>query len=138
MSSWTYRMAVVAALLLCVVFTPGCCWQVQQVKIVNESEFPLTSVRLIPYRQGETVQDAAIDTTNNLLPKDASGHTIALAPGGEVRSWFLRKQDRYIRAVTFYADTAYNTYMQKSVLDLSDTPARAMLVIRVNGLAARP
>ncbi|HOH30983.1 MAG TPA: hypothetical protein PLC40_14990 [Candidatus Hydrogenedentes bacterium] len=138
MSSWTYRMAVVAALLLCVVFTPGCCWQVQQVKIVNESEFPLTSVRLIPYRQGETVQDAAIDTTNNLLPKDASGHTIALAPGEEVRSWFLRKQDRFIRAVTFYVDTTYSEHIQKTLLDLSDTPARAMLEIRVRGLAAVP
>ena len=133
MRFWVCRIAAVAALSWYVVLMPGCCWQVQQVKIVNDSDFPLTSVRLIPHGGGAAEQDAG-----NLLPSDSSGHTIALAPGGEVRSWFLRKQDRYIRAVTFYADAAYNEYKQKSVLDLSDTPAQAMLVIRVNGLAAIP
>ena len=40
MGSWVYRMAAAAALFWCVVILPGCCWQVQRVRIINESTFP--------------------------------------------------------------------------------------------------
>ncbi len=120
-----------SALGLCLVVMSGCCWRIQTVKIINESEFPLTSVRLIPYYENEEAQDTVVEMSRNLLPKDASGQTISLAPGSTTVGQFLRRQTRYIKTVTFYADALYQAYTDDEILDLSSLPANALLVMRV-------
>ncbi len=131
MRSWTSRTAGVLAMVLCLAGMPGCYWRVETIKIVNESDVPITSVSLIPYHEDRDAQDAAIEHAINLLPQDATGHTIALAPGGTTAAYFLRTQDRYIRSVTFFENGQYQEYVQHTILDLSRMCRNTMIIMRV-------
>ena len=88
-------------------------------------------MRLIPYYENDEIQNVVIDLAKNLLPEDASGHTISLAPGATTIGRFVRRPTRYLKAITFYVDNMYQVYMDDELLDLSCLPAQTLLVLRV-------
>ena len=123
----------VAALMLALFFSslPDCRRTEMTVKVVNESIYALTSVKLAPYSEDEEDQAAALDAVRNLLPVDAEGYTISL-DSGRTSSTFVKFQDDVvIGAVTFFVDGVYQEYVQYVPIDLSEVPEGAVLIMRV-------
>ena len=123
----------VAALMLALFLSslPDCRRTEMSVKVVNESVYALTSVKLAPYREDDEDQAAALDAARNLLPADAEGYTISLDSGRTSSTFVKFEEDVVIGAVTFFVDGVYQEYVQYVPMDLKDAPEDAVLVMRV-------
>lgn len=131
MRLWLLHTAGALILGMILTILPDCRGNIESVKIVNESLYPLTSVKVAAYSENEAAQADALDLARNLLPTDAEGYTIALDSGRtESASVKIRKED-VIGAVTFYVEGVYQEYVQYAPADLSDAPENAILVLRV-------
>lgn len=122
-----------AALMLALFFSslPDCRRTEMTVKVVNESIYALTSVKLAPYSEDEGVQATALEAARNLLPVDAEGYTISLDSGRTSSTFVKFDEDVVIGAVTFFVDEVYQEYVQYVPMDLSDAPEGAVLIMRV-------
>lgn len=133
MRVWLIHCLAAVALVCFLSILPECTCMcaVHDVKIVNESIYPLTSVKVVGYCEDEGCQAQALDGVSNLLPVDAEGYTIALDSGNTESATFRCGQDQIIGAVTFFVNGEYQEYVQHVPVDLTEAPENSVLVMRV-------
>ncbi len=119
---------VLAAVL---VTLAGCSVPVFRVKVVNEGDYPLTSVRLIPFMEDAEEQAQAFADAVNLMPQDASETTIPLDSGKVALLPHLLEGRLYYVEVTTYVDNAYVEQVWDSLLDLREIEKNALVTMYV-------
>ena len=107
----------------------GCSGPIFRVKVVNEGDYPLTSVRLIPFIEDADGQAQAFADAVNLLPRDADEKTIAVDSGKIALLPHLLEGKLYYAEVTYYIDGAYIEQIWESLLDLSEVEKNGLLTM---------
>ncbi len=126
------RGVVTIVLAAAMVVLAGCSGPVFRVKVVNEGDFPLTAVRFVPFiEDDEDAQQDAFDDAVNLLRTDASGATIPVEPGKQVRVPHLVASDMYYVSVTCFVDGAHVDYVWEDLLALTELENNALLTMWV-------
>jgi hypothetical protein len=119
---------VLAAVLVALA---GCAGPVFRVKVVNEGDYPLTSVRLIPFMEDAEEQAQAFADAVNLMPQDASATTIPLDSGKVALLPHLLEGRLYYVEVTTYLDNAYVEQVWDSLLDLREIEKNSLVTMYV-------
>ena len=114
-----------------IVLLAGCRGPIFRVKVFNEGDFPLTSVRFIPYMEDQEDQEQAFDEAVNLLPRDGDDKTIALDTGKTVLLPHLLRGDLYYVAVTFYVESEYIESVWDALVDLREIERNALITLSV-------
>lgn len=109
----------------------GCAGPIFRVKVVNEGDFSLTSVRLIPYVEDEEAQAQAFADAVNLMPRDAEENTIPLEAEKITLLPHLLEGKRYYVEVKYYVDDAYVEKVWDSILDLTEIEKNALVTMYV-------
>ena len=131
MRLWMFRGAAVLVMALCLASFSGCLCGVEAVKIVNGSEYALTSVKLAPHSENAATLEQAISDARNFLPVDGQGYTIALPPGQTVSAPFVCSQSYYRAVVTFFIGGEYVEFVQETPVYLGEAPKNAVLVMLI-------
>lgn len=131
MRVWLLHCLGALVLMFFLSVVPECSCKVHEAKIVNESIYPLTAVKLVRYFEDGEAQAQAVNDGRNLLPVDAEGYTIALDSGNTGTATFPCRQDQIVGAVTFFVNGAYQEYVQGVPVDLTEAPENSVLVMRV-------
>ncbi|MCK5861816.1 MAG: hypothetical protein KAH38_04990 [Candidatus Hydrogenedentes bacterium] len=129
-------------LVAVLVILAGCSGPIFRMKVMNEGDYSLTSVRLIPYFEDAEEQAQAFADTENLLPRDAEEHTIAVKTGKEVLLPHFLEGGIYYAEVTYYIDNVYVDQVWESLVDLSEIEKEALVSMSVrcetSGVATEP
>lgn len=121
----TFALAVVLMALA------GCSEPIFRMKVVNEGDYPLTSVRLIPFLEDASEQAQAFADAENLLPRDADENTIALDTGKITLLPYLLEGKTYYVEVTYYIDGVYVEQLWDNLLDLTEIEENALVTMYV-------
>lgn len=109
----------------------GCSGPIFQVTVENEGDYPLTSVRLIPYFEDAEEQAQAFADAENLLPRDAEETTIALDSDKIALLPQVLEGKQYYAEVTYYIEGVYVEQLWDNLLDLSPLEKCAVVAMYV-------
>jgi len=110
----------------------GCSGPICRVKVVNEGDYPLTSVRLVPFFEDAEEQDEAWVEAVNLLPRDADENTIAVDSGKIALLPHLLEGKLYYVEVIYYIDGVYVEQLWDNLLDLTEIEENALVTMNVS------
>jgi len=119
-------------LVVVLVALAGCSEPICRVKVVNEGDYPLTSVRLVPYFEDANAQSQAWADAVNLLPRDADENTIAVDSGKKVLLPYLLEGKSYYVEVAYYIDGVYVEQIWDNLLDLTEIEEKALVTMNVS------
>jgi len=109
----------------------GCKGPIFRVKVVNEGNYPLTSVRLVPFCEDAEDQAQAWADAVNLMPRDAEENTIPLESGKITLLPHLLEGRLYYVEVKYYIDNVYVEKVWDSLLDLREIEKNALVTMYV-------
>lgn len=107
----------------------GCAGPIFRVKVVNEGNYPLTSVRLIPFCEDADEQAQAWADAVNLMPQDGEANTIPLDSGKITLLPHLLEGKLYYVEVKYYVDNVYLEQVWDSLLDLREIEKNALVTM---------
>jgi len=120
------------ALAAVFVLLAGCSGPIFRIKVINEGDFPLTSVRFVPVIENdEEAQEQAFADAVNLLPQDGDDVTIALDVGKVTLLPHLLEGDLYYVMVTVYVDNEYVSNGRDTSVDLREIEKNALVTMSV-------
>ena len=104
----------------------GCAGPIFRVKVVNEGDYSLTSVRLIPYLEDAEEQAQAFADAVNLMPCDAEGNTLPLESEKIALLPHLLEGKVYYVEIKYHVDGEYIEQQYESLLDLTEIEENAL------------
>lgn len=107
----------------------GCAVPKYKLQVVNAGDYPLTSVRLIPYLEDAEEQQEAFENAANLLPTDDNNATIALGSGETVTVPGIILSGEYYLQLNFFVHGEYESYQHPNTVELTEIPDGALVIM---------